>query len=185
MNNKTCLLTWLAGTLCFALVSMAPLRRVQAESPTQMHLSFRDLKTDQEIRFTLYSKNPWSAFNVTVIAQPKPKVTIELRHSSNVRLRGAEKLWGHPAGELVTRTLTPADLQVLEDFLATYRAKGAVPSPGNPKNPTMAFERYTYSTLPNGHLHADPDLREFFPLSEETQQKFIHDFIGFKPVDSK
>ncbi len=48
----------------------------------------------------------------------------------------------------------------------------------------MAFELITYRTNQQGHLHADTDRKEFYPLSEAAQQDFIKKFIGFNESGS-
>jgi len=92
----------------------------------------------------------------------------------------AEKIWGHPAGEQVLRALTPADMRALEGFLDAQRARGSVSPPAPSGLPAIGFERVMYRRTSDGHLHADVDRHDFYPLSESAMQDFIESFIGFK-----
>ncbi len=112
--------------------------------------------------------------------QPQPQAKIRLYMSSSIQIEEAEKIWGHPAGEQVTRSLTPVDLQTLESFLTAHRAKGVVPPPAVSGNEAMTFEQSTYRPNREGHLHADIDRNEYYPVLDAVQRDFIKNFIGFK-----
>jgi len=160
-------------------MGMISLLQAQSNHGARTPLSFYGLSSDQEIRFSVYTNHPPAAFDVEVSTQPQPQAKIRLRISSSFQIITAEKIWGHPAGEPVTRSLTMADLQTLEKFLDVHREKGAVPPPALSGSPAMSFERVTYRKNEEGNLHADPDQIEFYPVSEAAQQDFIKNFIGF------
>jgi hypothetical protein len=179
MSTKASFLVGIVSSVCLVAISTLSLLHAQTDQASRTPLSFYGLGSGQEIRFTVYTNYPPASFGVEVSAQP-PQAKIRLLMNSSIQIVAAEKIWGHPAGETVTRSLTPADLQTLETFLAAHRAKGAVQAPALSGQPAMAFTRITYRTNEQGHLHADPDRKEFYPVSEQAQRDFIKNFIGFK-----
>ena len=184
MNTKNYFFPLIVGSVCLAATSTISLLQAQTDHIAKTALSFYGLGNDQEISFSVCTNHPQASFDVEVSTQPQPQVKIRLCLSSSVQIVTAEKIWGHPAGEQVTRSLTPADLQTLEKFLAAHRAKGEVQPSALSGQPTMAFTRVTYRTNQEGHLHADTDRKEFYPVSEAAQRDFIKNFIGFHESNS-
>jgi hypothetical protein len=126
----------------------------------------------------VYTDHPHAQFYVEVSAHPHPQAKIRLDMNSSMLIGAGEKLWRHPAGEQVIRSLTQEDMRTLEKFLITFRSKGAVPPPALSGQPVMAFWRNTYRINQEGNLYADTDRKDFYPASEAAMRDFIKNFIG-------
>jgi hypothetical protein len=185
MSTKTYLFALIASGLFVAATGMTSPLQAQADTTTKKPLSFYGLGNDQEIRFSVCTNHPPASFGVEVSTQPQPQAKIRLLMNSSMQIIAAEKIWGHPAGEQVTRSLTPADLQTLESFLTAARSRGSLPPPALSGRPAIAFARISYHTIQNGFKHADIDRKEFYTPSEEAERDFIKNFIGFSEPNSK
>ena len=179
MNAKSYFFAIIGISMWLPATGTISLLQAQTADTAKAPISFLSLGNGQEISFSVYTNHPPATFGVEVSTHPKPQAKIRLIMNSSLQNIAAERIWGHPAGEQVTRPLTSADLQTLENFLAAHRAKGAVAPPALSGRPAISFERVTYRKNEEGNLHADPDRKEFYPVSEQAQQDFIKNFIGF------
>jgi hypothetical protein len=176
--TKTCRL------LILGLLGIASSLPAQAGETAQTPLSFYGLGNDQAIGFDVGTSHAhfgaaFLSFTVEVFDQPQPEAKIRLRINASMIIPKIEKEWGHHVGETVARSLTPADLQTLENFLTVHRAKGAVPPPTLSGSPTMEFDLITYRTDKDGIKRPNIDKKEVYPVSKEAERDFIKNFIGF------
>jgi hypothetical protein len=172
------------GSLCFvATWAISPLG-AQTNETSKAPLSFYGLGKDQEICFTVYTNHPPASFGVEVSAQPQPQARMRLEMNASYVIGAGEKIWGHPAGEQIIRSLTPADMRTLQNFLTSFQTKGALPPPALSRQPAMAFWRNTYRINQEGHRYADTDRKDFYPVSEVAQRDFIKNFIGLNESGS-
>jgi len=184
MNTKTYLFTLIVGSLCIAATGMTSPLQAQTDHPTKTPLSFYGLGNDQAIRFFVSTKHThWGAFlcfEVEVSDQPQPVAKIRLCINDSMLIPQVEKAWGHHAEEQVTRSLTPADLQTLENFLTIHRARGALAPPALSGRPAMEFDLITYRMAKEGFMRSDIDKKEFYNPSEDAERDFIKNFIGYR-----
>jgi len=154
--------------------------QVQANTAPKPPLSFYNLGNHQEIRFSVYSnQHPHAEFYLEVSSQPQPEIKIQHSLTSYEEDADAAKKWGHPAGEWVTRSLTPKDMEVLEKFLTTFRARGAHPLSRTGEHPAMNFCLVTKRMDKNGFTSSGNGQTESYNPSEEAMRDFIKNFIGY------
>jgi len=162
--------------ICF--FSQTAMASLQANIASKTPLSFFDLRNGQSIRFCVCTDKPPASFLVEVSSKPQPQVKIQLLVTATFYLRKVEKMWGHHAGEEVTRPLTPEDLQKLEKFLMAYRSKGRAEAPASSGKPMMVFEFVVTRTNKEGFKRPDVDGSEFYNCSKELERDFVKNFIG-------
>jgi hypothetical protein len=190
MNTKSYFLAFIVCGVCIAGIVMASHLHAQTAGETaKTQLSFSGLGKDQEIRFFVSTKHAhfgaaFLRFEVEVSNQPQPEAKIRLCINASMIVPQVEKEWGHHVGEQITRPLSPEDLQTLENFLTSYRAKGAVPPPSSSGHPAMEFNLITNRMAKEGFIRPDIDKREFYNPSEEAERDFIKNFIGFSEPGS-
>jgi hypothetical protein len=159
--------------------------QAQTDKNAKMPLSFYDLGNDQTIRFfvgaehTRFSAAPL-CFEVEISSQPRPEARIRLYINASMLIPKVEKEWGHHVEEQVTRSLTPEDLQTLENFLTIHRARGTLPPTALSGHPAMEFDLITKRMAKDGFMRPDIDKKEFYNPSEKAEQDFIKNFIGFR-----
>jgi hypothetical protein len=189
MNTKTYLLALIVSSLFLAATGMTSPLQAQTETTTKTPLSFYGLGNDQAIRFLVNAKHThygaaFVSFEVEVSDQPQPEAKIRLCINASMIVPQVEKEWGHHVGEKVTRSLTPGDLQTLENFLTAARARGALSPPALSGHPAIRFSLITQRMAKEGFKRSDIDKNEFYNTSEEAERDFVKNFIGFNESGS-
>jgi hypothetical protein len=185
MTAKNFFLVLTVGSLLLTMPDITSPLHAQTDTASKAPLSFHSLGNDQSIRFSVWTDKPQACFDVEVSTQPQPQAKIRLCISASMQIRKAEQVWGHPAGEQITRSLTSADLQTLENFLTASRARGELPPPALSGHPAMEFNLITNRMGKEGFIRPDIDKKEFYAPSEEAERDFIKNFIGFSESGSK
>ena len=182
MNIKTYLFALIASSICLATGMDSPLQ-AQTDKTSAAPLSFKNLGTDQAIKFFVSAKHtPFSVapvvFEVEISGQP-PEAKIRLLINASMQISEAEKAWGHHVNEKITRSLKAEDLQTLENFLNDHRAKGALARPSSTTSPAMEFDLVNYRMAKEGFKHSEVGQKEFYNPSEDAERSFVKNFIGF------
>jgi len=180
MNAKIRLFFLTMYSLFVAVISATSQLQAQNTKPDKPPLSFYSLGKDQQIRFFVFTQHPPAQFHLEVSTQPQPQVKIMLDLTSNPASADNEKLWGHPANEWISRPLAAKDVQTLENFLTTFRARGEFAPAASSGHPAMHFELITKRKAKEGFMRSDIDKQEFYNPSEEAMRDFIKNFIGLK-----